>query len=142
MPHLAGSGLRARLALFAVALFAAAAGLAAAPVDTSSLADYIATLCSASFRSASPAEAPFFAENTAAMSRMMAGMTVVAPSGDVDRDFATMMTPHHQGAIDMARAELRYGQNEQLRRIAQAIIIEQQQEIAAMRLALDRPGSR
>ena len=50
-----------------------------------------------------------------------------------------MMIPHHQGAIDMARAELRYGHNEQLRRIAQEIIVDQQQEIAAMRLAL---GSR
>ena len=50
-----------------------------------------------------------------------------------------MMIPHHQGAIDMAQAELRYGKNEQLRRIAQEIIVEQQQEIAAMRLALGQP---
>jgi len=47
-----------------------------------------------------------------------------------------MMVPHHQGAIDMAQAELRHGKNEHLRRIAQEIIVEQQQEIAAMRLAL------
>jgi uncharacterized protein (DUF305 family) len=39
----------------------------------------------------------------------------------------------------MAQAELRYGHNEQLRRIAQEIIVEQQQEIAAMRLALQQP---
>ncbi len=45
-----------------------------------------------------------------------------------------MMAPHHQGAIDMAQAELRYGHNEQLRRLAQEIIVEQQQEIVAMRL--------
>jgi replicative superfamily II helicase len=81
------------------------------------------------------AEAPFLAENQAAMDTMMAGMDV-KPSGDVDYDFAAMMIPHHQGAIDMAQAELRYGHNEQLRRIAQEIIVEQQQEIAAMRLAL------
>jgi Domain of unknown function (DUF305) len=49
------------------------------------------------------------------------------------------MIPHHQGAIDMAQAELRYGHNEQLRRIAQEIIVEQQQEIIAMRLALGQP---
>ncbi|MBN9563023.1 MAG: DUF305 domain-containing protein [Alphaproteobacteria bacterium] len=83
----------------------------------------------------SAAEAPFLAENQAAMDKMMAGMAI-KPSGDVDRDFSAMMIPHHQGAIDMARAELRYGRNEQLRRIAQEIIVEQQQEIAAMRLAL------
>jgi hypothetical protein len=47
-----------------------------------------------------------------------------------------MMVPHHQGAIDMAQAELRYGHNERLRRIAQEIVVEQQQEIIAMRLAL------
>src|SRR6202035_5312956 len=77
-------------------------------------------------------------ENNAAMDKMMAGMAV-KPTGDVDADFAAMMIPHHQGAIDMALAELRYGKNEQLRRIAQEIIVDQQQEIAAMRLALGQP---
>lgn len=72
------------------------------------------------------------------MNKMMAGMEV-APSGNVDQDFAATMIPHHQGAIDMAKAELRYGHNEQLRRIAQEIIVEQQQEIVVMRLALSQP---
>jgi hypothetical protein len=58
------------------------------------------------------------------------------PTGDIDRDFVAMMTPHHQGAIDMAVIELRYGKNEVLRRIAQEIIVEQQQEIDAMKLAI------
>jgi uncharacterized protein (DUF305 family) len=44
---------------------------------------------------------------------------LIKPSGDIDRDFTVMMIPHHQGAIDMAQAELRDGHNEQLRRIAQ-----------------------
>ncbi|WP_441237811.1 DUF305 domain-containing protein [Bradyrhizobium sp. 930_D9_N1_4] len=79
-------------------------------------------------------EAPFVAENRAAMQRMMDGMAI-EPSGDVDRDFSTMMIAHHQGAIEMAQAELRHGRNELLRRIAQEIVVEQQQEIAAMRLA-------
>ena len=83
-------------------------------------------------------EAPFLAENDAAMDKMMADMAV-KPTGDVDRDFVAMMVPHHQGAIDMAQAELRYGHNEQLRRMAQEIVVEQQQEIAAMRLALGEP---
>lgn len=83
-------------------------------------------------------DAAFVAENTSAMDRMMNGM-MKPPSGDVDQDFVAMMTPHHQGAIDMAQAELRYGKNEQLRRIAQEIIVEQQQEIIAMRLALGQP---
>jgi uncharacterized protein (DUF305 family) len=80
-------------------------------------------------------EGPFLAENDKAMTRMMEGMAA-KPTGDVDRDFVAAMTPHHQGAIDMAQAELRYGHNEQLHRIAQEIIVEQQQEIAAMALAI------
>jgi uncharacterized protein (DUF305 family) len=80
----------------------------------------------------------FLAENDQAMSKMMAGMEV-KPTGVVDADFAAMMIPHHQGAIDMAQAELRHGGNEQLRRIAQEIIVDQLQEIAAMRLALGQP---
>jgi hypothetical protein len=60
----------------------------------------------------------------------------IKPSGDIDRDFVAMMSPHHQGAIDMAISELRYGKNEQLRRIAQEIIVDQMQEIAAMKLAI------
>jgi uncharacterized protein (DUF305 family) len=85
-------------------------------------------------------EAPFLAENDAAMNKMMAGM-MVKPTGDVDHDFVAMMTPHHQGAIDMAEAELLYGHNETLLRVSQEIIAEQLQEIAAMRLAIGEPAS-
>jgi hypothetical protein len=63
----------------------------------------------------------------------------VQPSGDIDRDFVDMMVPHHQGAIEMAMAVLRYGHNEKIRRLAQEIIVTQQQEIAAMRLAVGEP---
>ena len=83
-------------------------------------------------------EGPFLSENRSAMSKMMADIRV-KPTGDVDRDFVEMMVPHHQGAIDMARAELKYGRNEQLRRMSQEIIVTQQQEIAAMRLAIGDP---
>ena len=80
-------------------------------------------------------EQPFLQENDAAMNRMMADMTI-KPTGDVDRDFVAMMVPHHQGALDMAKAELKYGHNEQLRRIAQEIVVTQQQEIFAMRFSV------
>jgi uncharacterized protein (DUF305 family) len=55
------------------------------------------------------------------MMRMHAAMHV-ASSGDADRDFARMMVPHHQGAIDMALLELRFGKDERLRHLAQGII--------------------
>ena len=80
-------------------------------------------------------ETPFWKENEAAMIKMMNDMAI-KPTGDIDRDFVAMMAPHHQGAIDMAISELRYGKNEQLRRIAQEIIVDQMQEIAAMKLAI------
>ena len=80
-------------------------------------------------------EAQFLRENDVAMTRMMDNMAA-KPTGDIDRDFVAMMVPHHQGAIDMAVLELRHGRNEQLRRIAQEIIVDQMQEIAAMKLAI------
>jgi uncharacterized protein (DUF305 family) len=70
-----------------------------------------------------------------AMIKMMADMTT-SPTTDVDRDFVMMMVPHHQGAIDMAMAVLQHGRNEKIRRLAHEIIVTQQQEIAAMKLAI------
>ena len=67
-----------------------------------------------------------------AMTRMHGAM-MNSWTGDPDRDFAATMIPHHEGAIDMARLELRFGKDERLRRLAQGIIVEQQQEIEAMR---------
>ena len=97
----------------------------------------VAEIC-ATTGSEDTAEAPFLAENDAAMKKMMADMAV-KPTGGVDADFVAMMVPHHQGAIDMAIAVLRYGRNAQIRRLAQEIIVTQQQEIAAMRLAVGQP---
>lgn len=82
-----------------------------------------------------PEAAAFLSENDVAMERMMAAMHV-APTGDVDKDFVTMMIPHHQGAIDMARAVLRSSRNDAVRRLAQEIIVTQEDEIRAMRLAI------
>lgn len=72
-----------------------------------------------------------------AMQRMDDGMAI-RHSGDPDRDFAAMMIPHHQGAIDMARAELLFGRDPVLRRLAQGIIVEQEQEIQLMHRELQR----
>ena len=120
-------------------LLAAAVALSACSAESPrSLAEYIAALCAAPFRSAPTDEAPFLAENVSAMTKMMIDMTI-QPSGDVDKDFVAMMTPHHQAAIEMALAQLRHGRNERLKRIAQEIIITQQQEIVAMRLAVGLP---
>ena len=125
-----------RRSLLPLAMVVALACLAVAPAPTQAQqATAPASTAAIASQEHLANEAPFLAENSTAMDTMMAGMNV-KPTGDVDVDFAAMMIPHHQGAIDMARAELRYGKNEQLRRIAQEIIVDQQQEIAAMHLAL------
>jgi uncharacterized protein (DUF305 family) len=126
------------LVIFTVAVSVAVESLAGCSEKSQSLADYIAAICAAPFHSASAAEAPYLADNVSAMTKMMVDMGI-RPSGDVDTDFVAIMAPHHQGAIEMAQAELRYGRNETLRRMAQEIIVTQQQEIAAMRLALGQP---
>jgi hypothetical protein len=115
-----------------------AATLIMRPTAAPALADVLSEICATPFRAAPGEEAAYLAENTGAMTQMMVDMGI-RPSGDVDRDFVAMMTPHHQGAIAMAQAELRYGHSEPLRRMAQEIIVTQQQEIAAMRLAIGRP---
>ena len=91
-----------------------------------------------SMRVVSSEEEAFLDSNRSAMTTMMSGMAV-RPTGDVDRDFVHMMIPHHQGAIDMAAAVLRYGHNPVVRRLAQEIVVTQQEEIAAMRRAVGEP---
>ena len=86
----------------------------------------------------------FHQRMTQAMTVMDQGMRQAPMAGNPDHDFAAMMIPHHQGAIEMAKAELLYGKDPGLRRIAQEIIVTQQQEIVVMRGQLDQmvPDSR
>ena len=67
-----------------------------------------------------------------AMQDMQQGMGAEM-SGDADEDFAAMMIPHHQGAIDMAKIELQYGKDASLRKLAKAIVGAQEREIALMK---------
>jgi len=87
-------------------------------------------------------EAAFLAQNEAAMRKMMTEMAI-KPSGNIDRDFVDMMVPHHEGAIDMATAYLRFGHNATLRRVARGIIDSQRKQVTTMRLAVGEapPGA-
>jgi uncharacterized protein (DUF305 family) len=70
------------------------------------------------------------------MEAMHGEMQEVRYSGNPDADFAAMMVPHHEGAIEMAKVELQFGTNPRLRRLAQEIIITQQSEIQVMKSAI------
>jgi YVTN family beta-propeller protein len=66
------------------------------------------------------------------MERMDRDMAAAPMSGNPDHDFAAIMIPHHQGAIDMAQAELLYGKDPVLRRLAHEIIVTQRAEIEVL----------
>jgi uncharacterized protein (DUF305 family) len=81
---------------------------------------------------------PFGALMRDAMGMMDDGMNRAPMTGDPDHDFAAMMIPHHQGAIDMAKAELLYGRDPVLRRLAQEILVTQTSEITVMQGVLGK----
>ena len=75
---------------------------------------------------------PDWSELMASMDKMRMAMGAIKPSGDNDVDFVRLMLPHHQAAIDMARTQLLYGKDPQMRELAQKIITAQQSEIELM----------
>ncbi len=83
---------------------------------------------------------PNWEELMGSMDRMHTAMTSIEPSGVDDNDFVQVMLPHHQAAIDMAKSELIYGNDPQIRRLAQEIITDQQLEIQLMRLWVKQHG--
>jgi uncharacterized protein (DUF305 family) len=68
----------------------------------------------------------------ASMDKMHMAMTAIERSGNDDVDFVRLMIPHHQAAVDMARIQLVYGKDPQMRVLAQKIITDQESEIALM----------
>jgi hypothetical protein len=73
-----------------------------------------------------------WSELIASMDKMHMAMGAIKRSGNSDVDFVRLMLPHHQAAIDMAKTQLLYGKDAQMRRLAQEIITDQQSEIELM----------
>jgi len=86
---------------------------------------------------------PDWSELIASMDKMHMAMGAIMRSGNADVDFVRLMLPHHQAAIDMAKTELLYGKDAQMRRLAQEIITDQQSEIELMQRWLKQrePGA-
>ena len=86
-----------------------------------------------------PATTPADKAFAASMKTMMTNMRV-KPTGDPDKDFVRMMIPHHQGAIDMAKVELKYGADPELKQLATDIVAAQEKEIVQMKAWLEKHG--
>jgi len=78
---------------------------------------------------------------SSSMEKMHRAIAAIGPSGATDVDFVRLMLPHHRAAIDMAKTQLLYGKDPQMRRLAQEIITDQQSEIQLMRLWLKQHNS-
>jgi uncharacterized protein (DUF305 family) len=111
------------------ASFAIIAALIAAPAGLSAHGARAEDSMGMGMNSAgSPADRAF----AASMQAMMKNMRT-KPTGDPDKDFVLMMMPHHQGAIDMAKVELQYGSDPEMKRLATDIVAAQEKEIAQMK---------
>ena len=89
--------------------------------------------------STSATDTPAVSEFKAAHTSMMQGMAATY-TGDPDADFRIQMIPHHQGAIDMAEVAMRHAKDPWTRQLAEAVIVEQQREIAEMQARLAQRG--
>ena len=120
-------------------LLAAALALACAPL--AALAQHNASMPSmnstAEAQSAPASTQGASGDSTAAFKaadeRMMKSMQGSAYTGKADDDFVSHMIPHHQGAVDMAEVELKYGKDPQLKKMAEHIVASQRKEIQVMK---------
>lgn len=62
-------------------------------------------------------------------------------AADADEAFVRGMIAHHQGAVDMAKIQLKYGKDAEMRKLAEDIIKAQEQEIKQMQSWLEKKAS-
>lgn len=81
---------------------------------------------------------PMQKELNDSMNKMHADMAKGMNTDNADVAFADGMIAHHLGAIDMAKIELKYGTDPEMRKLAQAIIDAQGPEIEQMQKWLEK----
>lgn len=74
------------------------------------------------------------------MEDMHKAMMAMKPTGDADVDFVMMMKPHHEAAVDMAKAYLQYGSDPMLKKMSEDIISSQDKEIQEMDAWMEKHG--
>ena len=84
----------------------------------------------------------FSSKSHHAMTAMDQKMRDMKMSGDAGTDFAAMMIPHHQAAIDMAKAYLESGKDSDLRRMAEKMVSDQEKEVKQLQAWLDKNGKK
>ncbi|CAD6024345.1 DUF305 domain-containing protein [Escherichia coli] len=75
------------------------------------------------------------------MQSMHDGMMKGIMAADADEAFVRGMIAHHQGAVDMAKIQLKYGKDAEMRQLAEDIIKAQEQEIKQMQSWLEKKAS-
>jgi len=72
------------------------------------------------------------------METMNKAMMSQPMTGDADHDFASMMRAHHQAAVDMAKVEIQYGKNPEMKKMAEKVVADQSKEIKQLDTWLGR----
>ncbi|MFM0329493.1 CopM family metallochaperone [Paraburkholderia strydomiana] len=104
------------------------AGLTANAQQAASMPAGQMSMSSSGDDNANPSTRAFKSADESMMKNMSGPYT-----GDTDKDFVSHMIPHHQGAVDMAEVELKYGKDPQMKRLAANIVKAQKEEIAYMK---------